>query len=188
MKVSKLQAAENREAIIHAAAQQLREHGYDHMSVAEVARVAGLTHGALYSHFKSKEALAVEATKAAFAETLKAFTGVRAPDFLYRYLSEGHRSHPEHGCPNAALVSEVWRQPVATQEAFRDGLDSFLELAGAAFEGSEASGGRKSVIAIYAAMVGGIALSRAVSSVDQTLADELLEAVAAQIGEWLKLS
>lgn len=185
MKVTKAQAAENREAIVKAAALQLRERGYDQMSVAEVARVAGLTHGALYSHFKSKDALTAEATKAAFAETLAAFTGVSAKDFLSIYLSQGHRSHPERGCPNAALVSEVWRQPLPTQEAFRDGLDNFLELAGAALERKGTAQGRQTVIAVFAAMVGGLALSRAVHSVDQVLSDEMLQAVAAQIEGWL---
>lgn len=155
------------------------------MSVAEVARVAGLTHGALYSHFKSKDVLAAEATKAAFAETLNAFTGLSSREFLSAYLSKGHRSHPERGCPGAALVSEAWRQPQPTREAFRDGLDNFLELAGAAMERNGAEQGRQRAIAVFAALVGGMALSRAVSAVDEALSDELLQAVATQVEDWL---
>ena len=61
MKVSKSKASDNREAILTAASTQIRGRGLDQTSVADVARAAGLTHGALYSHFQSKDALTAEA-------------------------------------------------------------------------------------------------------------------------------
>ena len=119
MKVSKAQASDNRDAIIQAAAAQIRGRGFDQMSVAEVAQAAGLTHGALYSHFKSKDALKTEATTRAFEDCIRAFTGLEPAEFLRNYLSAEHRDNPQAGCPTAALVSEVSRQSAGSQAAFR---------------------------------------------------------------------
>ena len=53
MKVSKQQAAENHDAILRVASALIRERGLEQVSAAEFAKAAGLTHGALYSHFSS---------------------------------------------------------------------------------------------------------------------------------------
>ena len=71
MKVSKAQAAENREGIVEAAARLYREKGLDGVGVAEITRDAGLTHGGLYRHFESKDALAREACLRAFEWTIE---------------------------------------------------------------------------------------------------------------------
>ena len=70
MKVSKAQVTENRQAILQAAARLYRERGFTGVGVADIAREAGLTHGGLYRHFESKEALAAEAADGAFEWTL----------------------------------------------------------------------------------------------------------------------
>src|ERR1700686_1557683 len=67
MKVTKEKAAENRAALVQAAGRLFRERGIDGVGVAEISKKAGLTHGALYAQFPSKEALAAEA----FASGLK---------------------------------------------------------------------------------------------------------------------
>jgi len=61
MKVSREQVRRNRELILAAAARLFRERGLDGVSLAEVMQAAGLTHGAFYGHFESKEALIREA-------------------------------------------------------------------------------------------------------------------------------
>lgn len=181
MKVTKAQATENRDAILHAAAEQIRARGFDQMSVAEVARAAGLTHGALYSHFKSKEGLKAEATGHTFEATAHAFTGLAPDEFLGRYLSSDHRDNPQAGCPNAALVSEVWRQPTETQEAFREGLGRFVDLTDASLALADGRSDHDRAIMVFAAMVGGLALSRAIHAVDQAGADTILRAVSSQL-------
>ena len=57
MKVSREQAAQNRERIVEAAAQLFRERGFDGIGVADLMKEAGLTHGGFYGHFSSKEDL-----------------------------------------------------------------------------------------------------------------------------------
>src|ERR1700681_94318 len=103
MKVSKSKAADNRDAILQAAAAQMRGRGLDQTSIADVARASGLTHGALYNHFGSKDALTTEAMKCAFAECLREFTGLSAPQFSRIYLSAYRGDHPEKDCPAAAF-------------------------------------------------------------------------------------
>src|ERR1700692_4323150 len=179
MKVSKSKAADNRDAILQAAANQMRGRGLDQTSIADVARASGLTHGALYNHFGSKDALTTEAMKCAFAECLREFTGLSAPQFMKRYLSTDHR---EHGCPAAALVSEISRQPAELQTAFRGGVDRFVALAGESLEAVGAEHGHDRAVFMFAAMVGGLALSRAIREFDDSGSADILRAVKKQLG------
>ncbi|MEJ0094004.1 MAG: TetR/AcrR family transcriptional regulator [Methylocella sp.] len=181
MKVSKARASVNRDAIVQAASAQIRGRGFDQLSVAEVARAAGLTHGALYSHFPSKDALAVEATKRAFDDCLRDFTGLTASEFLQQYLSTEHRDDPEEGCPTAALASEIPRLPTKSQATFRNGIEDFVALAGESLEAVGAEHGHDRAILMFAAMVGGVALSRAVRNVDEPGSADILRAVGDQL-------
>src|SRR5256885_15737010 len=47
---------ETRERILRAAARAIRKHGYGGVGVADVMKEAGLTHGGIYAHFKSRDA------------------------------------------------------------------------------------------------------------------------------------
>jgi TetR/AcrR family transcriptional repressor of nem operon len=186
MKVSKSKAADNRDAILQAAANQMRGRGLDQTSIADVARASGLTHGALYNHFGSKEALTTEAMECAFAQCLREFTGLSAPQFLKRYLSTEHRDHPEQGCPAGALVSEIPRQPAELQSAFRGGVDRFVALAGKSLEAVGAEHGHDRAVFMFAAMVGGLALSRALRDVDGSGSADILRAVKKQLGHMVE--
>lgn len=185
MKVSKIQASDNRDAIVKAAAGQLREHGFDQMSITAVAQAAGLTHGALYSHFKSKDTLKAAATQRAFEECIHSFGELAPPQFFDRYLSAAHREHPEQGCPGAALVSEVPGQPTLSKEAFRKGIQDFIALTGSKLGAADGEGTAEKAIFVFAAMVGGLALSRAVRDVDQPGADGILHAVSVELKHFI---
>ena len=184
MKVTKARATENRDAIEKAAAALIRERGFDQVSVAEVAAAAGLTHGALYSHYGSKEALARAATSRAFDETLGEFAGLSSTEFVQRYLSAAHRDHPEFGCPNAALVTEVWRQPAGTREAFRDGLQRYVQMVAQTLEKGDEAHGKAAAVTVLAAMVGAMALSRAIRDTDPLYSNEILEDVSTQLARF----
>ena len=64
------ETAVRHESILDAASQMFRRSGFDGVSVAAVMKAAGLTHGAFYSHFESKDALAAASVERALAETL----------------------------------------------------------------------------------------------------------------------
>lgn len=182
MKVSKAKAADNRDAILQATANQMRGCGLDQTSIADVVKASGLTHGALYNHFGSKDALTTEAMTCAFTECLREFTGLTAPQFMKQYLSTEHRDHPEQGCPAAALVSEISRQPAGLQKAFRGGVDRFVALAGESLEAAGVEHGHDRAVFMFAAMVGGLALSRAIRDVDDAGSADILRAVKKQLG------
>jgi TetR/AcrR family transcriptional regulator, transcriptional repressor for nem operon len=186
MKVSKAQASDNRDAILQAASTQIRSRGFEQTSVAEVARAAGLTHGALYSHFKSKEALTSAAIRCAFEGCVREFTGLPAADFLKLYLSTEHRDNPAVGCPTAALVSEVARQPLELQTEFRSGAESFIALAEESLKAAGAEHSRDRAVLMFAAIVGSLALSRAFRAVDESASAEILRTVNEQLGEMLE--
>lgn len=181
MKISKAQASSNRDAIVHAAASQLRARGFDRMSVADVARTAGLTHGALYSHFKSKEILNAEAARVAFEDCAREFSGLPPHEFFERYLSPEHRDNSAEGCPTSALVSEMRRQPQLSRDVFHAGVEQFIRLASESLKSVGAEHSHDRAVLVFAAMVGGLALSRAVYNVDGTGSDDILRAVRSQL-------
>src|SRR2546422_1300492 len=101
MKVSREQAARNREAILDAAAQLFRERGFDGIGVADLMKAAGLTHGGFYGHFESEEDLMAQACEHASArsEILFGKLAESAPDDALgeierAYLSPRHRDDP----------------------------------------------------------------------------------------------
>src|SRR6516164_8877613 len=111
------QTAERHETILQEAAKLFRERGFNGAGVAEIMKAAGLTHGAFYAHFPSKEALEAEAVERAFAQSdnsiyaLTANAGHPKRAFLDSYLSASHRDHPGSGCVMAALGPEIARDP-----------------------------------------------------------------------------
>ena len=104
------------------------------------------------------------------------------PQLLKKYLSTEHRDNPEMGCPAAALVSEISRQPEELQTEFRGGVDRFVALTGDSLEAVAAEHGHDRAVLMYAAMVGGLALSRAIQDVDASGSADILRAVKKQLG------
>src|SRR5438309_11707248 len=105
MKVSREQAARNRERIVETAAQRFRERGFEGIGVADLMKEAGLTHGGFYGHFSSKEDLIAEASARALAQSLALWGKLadRAPGdplsaLAGAYLISRHRDHPGAGC------------------------------------------------------------------------------------------
>ena len=111
MRVSKEQAAENRERMLETASRLLRERGIAGVGVDALTAAAGMTHGSLYSQFGSKERLVEEAVAYAIAAKGQELPEVFAlRDYVSAYLSAEHRDGPGSGCPLAALCCEMPRQ------------------------------------------------------------------------------
>ena len=51
----KLQSQETERKILHAALELMRERGFDKVSIRDICKAAGITSGAFYHHFSSKE-------------------------------------------------------------------------------------------------------------------------------------
>jgi TetR/AcrR family transcriptional repressor of nem operon len=124
MKVSREQAAQNRERIIEAAAQLFRKRGFDGIGVADLMKEAGLTHGGFYGHFASKEDLIAEASARALTDSVAVWSkladrasGDPLSAVAGAYLTSRHRDNPGAGCLLAALGPDVARQGPAVRRA-----------------------------------------------------------------------
>lgn len=169
---------ETRRHILDVASTQFRESGIAAVGLAGIMSEAGLTNGAFYTHFASKEELVREVLSEALnrrEERHKANleNGVALEATIRDYLSTRHRDHAGAGCPTAALVAEIARHPKATREAFTGKMSDLIALMAEQIRQGSAEERRRRAIAIYAIMVGALQLSRAVN--DRQLSDEILE-------------
>jgi AcrR family transcriptional regulator len=168
-----------RQRIVEVASRQFREHGVAAVGIAGIMSAAGLTNGAFYAHFDSKEDLVREVlSHAGFRNKLSkaAENGTGLAGALRDYLSQNHRDNPGQGCPTSALVAEIARHPKATRDAFTGKVDDVIELIAAALGAETEAERRRKAVAIYALMVGTLQLARAVN--DKRLSGEILQSGA----------
>lgn len=171
MRVSREQMAENRRRILDAASRLFREKGFQAVTVAEVMKAAGLTHGGFYGHFGSKDDLVAQT----LAHALAPYTGGRDDlcAYLDAYLSPLHRDNTADGCPTAGLAADIRHQTAAARVAMTEGLRSQIDRISEALPGVSPAERRCVAIGSWAAMVGAVILARAID--DPALSDEVLE-------------
>jgi TetR/AcrR family transcriptional repressor of nem operon len=181
MRVSRAQAAENRERILEVAARLFRERGIDGIGVADLMKSAGLTHGGFYGHFESKEDLVAQACGRAVQKMrddwIKTIDQTNDPIHALTdtYLSAKHRDNAGKGCTLAALGSEIARQSTAVRHNVTEELKPFIDYLSEIVQGDSASLRRERAIALHASLVGAIVIARAVD--DDAFANETLRAV-----------
>jgi len=180
MRVSREQAAENRARIVAVAATLFRQKGFDGIGVADIMQAAALTHGGFYGHFKSKDDLAAQASRAALATSVAKWEEIAAAEgdtsyaaLVASYLRPAHRDHAGKGCALTALGGDAARQGKPLRAAFREGLTRLVDILAAAVPGTKAAR-RRRALAAMSQMVGAIVLARAVD--DAALSDEILAA------------
>jgi len=188
MRVTKEVAAQNRRRILETATQLFKARGIDNVSVADLTKAAGFTHGGFYNHFESKTDLAIETIQYAFEQSLSEISGEGATttgdlipmaERLASYLSPEHRDESTGGCPTGSLPVDVGRQAAGAQRAFADGLERYVKLIEGVFP-PRARHKREAAIATLSTLVGAIILSRAVRDGRPGLSDEILR--AARVG------
>jgi TetR/AcrR family transcriptional repressor of nem operon len=184
MFVSKETTGFNRGALLGAASRLFREKGIDGVGVAEIAKEAGLTHGALYKHFPSKEVLAAEAfyhpiaTRNAEAEVSGQGRERSFEEYLEAMFSIEHRDNLANGCPMTASASEIARQGPVVAASFTRAFQEKVTGLEASIKGRMPASRRRQVaVAALAAQIGAIAVARAVAEVDASLSKEVLQAV-----------
>jgi TetR/AcrR family transcriptional repressor of nem operon len=181
MRVTREQAAENRERIVAAAARLFREKGFDGVGVDAITEAAGLTHGGFYRHFASKDELAAEAVAWALArgaEKQSAHASLAA--LVSSYLSPGHLADRGDGCALAALGGDIARQGAGTRRCLTASVRSQLDRLVGFVRGRSAETRRRRAIAALSGMVGALTLARAVD--DPALSAEILAAARAEFG------
>ncbi|MGA0603194.1 TetR/AcrR family transcriptional regulator [Caulobacter sp. KR2-114] len=180
MRITSEQASENHRRVVEAASRLFREHGFDGVSVADIMKAAGFTHGGFYNHFRSKEALAVEALEHAFAEmaaqreraaTLQAMTD--------DYLSDLHRRARGRGCPAAALAGDAPRQPDPVRSALARGTEEMINAFASRLSPALGDAERRTqAVDLLCRLTGALTLARATPDGDP-LSEELLAAARA---------
>ncbi|MDK4724197.1 TetR family transcriptional regulator [Rhizobium sp. CNPSo 3968] len=168
-----------RRRIVEVAAKRFRGDGAAASGLAGIMTEAGLTNGAFYAHFDSKESLVKEAMVTALThqrEILdKALNDQLGLESIIRnYLNIDHMLGRENGCPSAALLPEIARQPEPTREAYGVELGKYTESLASRLPSSSSSPAREKARAIFALMVGTLQIARAIS--DPSEAAALLEA------------
>src|SRR3954447_7907385 len=167
-----------RRRIIEVAGRRLKRDGIDGSGIATLMADAGLTNGAFYAHFESKQDLVARALVEQLREQAERFRalppGRDGVELLVRaYLSVGHRDDPDGGCPSAALLDETGRSPAETKRAYSDGLLVVIDDIAARLAPDDPSNARTKTLSVFALMVGTLQVSRSLA--DRTLADEVLE-------------
>lgn len=186
MRVSRAEAAQNRERIIEVAAKLFRERGFDGIGVADLMKCAGLTHGGFYGHFASKEDLMAQACGRALDGSLDRMRQLaeRSGDtalsaIATAYLSPAHRDRLGEGCVLAALGAEAARHGSPVRSAFTQGVRSAVDMLAQLLPGKSAQAKRERALMTYASMVGALVLARAVD--DTELSEDVLRSVLASI-------
>jgi len=190
MRVSRIQAEENRQAVLNEASRLFRKHGFDGIGLKDLMASAGLTQGAFYKQFASKEDLAAQASGRAIERARRRWSAAAEarPDdpmaaVVAFYLSMDHRAERMDGCPIVALGSDAARQAVDVKASFEAGIRDYLGMVGAWMGGTDgeadADASRPKVMAMLATMVGAMVLARAVN--DEDLSKEFLEAAAESV-------
>ncbi|WP_406281133.1 TetR/AcrR family transcriptional regulator [Nocardia sp. NBC_00881] len=167
-----------RRRIIETAGRRLKRDGIDGAGLATLMADAGLTTGAFYAHFASKEDLVATAVSDQLREQRERLATV-APgragleQIVRAYLSPGHRDNPEEGCPSAALLDEIGRCADPTKRAYTDGVLAFIDDIAARLAPHDPQSARGKTLSVYALMIGTLQLSRALA--DRQLADDILD-------------
>ena len=167
-----------RRRIIEAAGQRLKRDGIDGSGVSALMADAGLTNGAFYAHFASKEDLVATAVADQLHQQLERYR-TQASDrqgieqLVREYLSTGHRDDPAHGCPSAALLDEIGRCGEATKHAYTEGQLGLVDQIASILVPSNPQSARGQTLSLFALLIGTLQLSRALT--DRRLADEVLK-------------
>jgi TetR/AcrR family transcriptional regulator, transcriptional repressor for nem operon len=188
VKVSSEKVSEHREALLRTANRLLQERGFEGAAVADICREAGLTQGALYGQFKSKDALAAEAIRRTCEAGATVWAELRdgGPDalsaFIDAYLCETHARNPGMGCSLAACVSEIGRQDPAIGAAYAEGFRRMSDLVRQALPaGTPPDEAQRRAMALLSGMVGALAIARALEKADPALSRDLLAAAREEL-------
>jgi TetR/AcrR family transcriptional regulator, transcriptional repressor for nem operon len=181
-RVSQAQAQENRQRVVATASRMFREKGTA-VSVADLMKAAGLTHGGFYKQFASKEDLVDEAIAHAFGEAPSAVAleehageGEAARRTLIeQYHSVWHRDHAGDGCPVSGFAADLGREPGQAARARHAYINGVRNRAARLATGDDDG------MAQFCTMVGALVLARATRG--DPISEELLQAARAALTE-----
>jgi TetR/AcrR family transcriptional repressor of nem operon len=167
-----------RQRIVETAGRRFKKDGIDGSGIATLMADAGLTNGAFYAHFGSKDDLVTTVVADQLKTQTEAYVALspgRAglEEFVRDYLSPRHRDHRDTGCPSAALLDEIGRSPKSTKRAYTAGARAILDQIASRLKPEDPAAAKGRALALFTMAVGTMQLARAVA--DKKFADEILE-------------
>ena len=165
--------AQTRRRIVETAGRRLKRDGIDGSGVAALMTDAGLTNGAFYAHFDSKDDLVAHVVADQLAtqrDVLAALPEGRAAleQFVHEYLSPEHRDDPGTGCPNAALLDEIGRCDDAVRDSYSQGMQSIIDVIATHLAPQDPSAARTTALGLFTTLVATMQIARAVSDRDMS--------------------
>jgi TetR/AcrR family transcriptional regulator, transcriptional repressor for nem operon len=177
MRYGKDQKQATRQRILEAAGRRFKQDGIDGAGLATLMSDAGLTNGAFYAHFSSKEDLVanvladqLRAQRQSFDAQPSDRAGLEA--FVRSYLSPEHRDRFADGCPSAALLDEIARRPTDTRDVFTEEVMGVVDDITSRLDPTDVEAGRADALTVFGLMVGTLQLARTLT--DRDLSDQLL--------------
>ena len=177
MRYSKDHKQATRQRILEAAGRRFKQDGIDGAGLAAVMTDAGLTNGAFYAHFASKEDLVANVLADQLRAQRQSFDAL-PPDrggleaFIRSYLSPQHRDEYADGCPSAALLDEITRRPAATKQIYTDELMGVIDDIALRLDPTDPEAAQTHALSLFGLMLGTLQLARALTDRDRS--DQLL--------------
>jgi AcrR family transcriptional regulator len=168
--------------MIATAGRRFKSDGIDGSGIATLVADAGLTNGAFYGHFASKDDLVASVVAQQLEDQVGVVNGLpqglaSVEQYLRAYLSPAHRDDLAGGCPSAALLDEIGRCDVAVREAYTDGASAMIKAIARHLGDEDAPGTDERAIGLFTLLVGSIQAARAVT--DPELSERILAAAYA---------
>ena len=168
-----------RRRMIETAGRRFKSDGFDGSGIATLVADAGLTNGAFYGHFDSKEDLIAEVVTEQLATQVarvNAMPGGLASieAFLVEYLSPAHRDDLSNGCPSAALLDEIARSSASTRSAYTAGARTVIDAIARHLDTGDHADAEVRAIGLFTLLVASLQLARAVD--DVALSNQILAA------------
>ncbi|HVK28819.1 MAG TPA: TetR/AcrR family transcriptional regulator [Nocardioides sp.] len=172
-----------RRRMVETAGRRFKSDGIDGSGIATLVADAGLTNGAFYGHFSSKDDLVATVVAQQLADQVAVIDAMPAgvasvESFLRYYLSPEHRDDLAGGCPSAALLDEIARCDEATRQAYTDGARAMVAAIARHLDDGDAARTEQRAISLFTLLVGSLQLARAVT--DPVLSEQILTAAHAQ--------
>lgn len=175
---------QTKEKILIAASQNFRSNGYSGIGVDGIAKAAGVTSGAFYSHFGSKDGAFDAALIVGLNEVIEGIPQFQSnfgkkwvEEFAEYYLSQKHQNDLACGCAMTTLSPEVVRATNETQATYEKMMSKIIDLAADGLEGGSKEDKRSRAWAMLSILIGGLTMARAVKTKKTT--NEIAQSIKA---------
>ena len=182
MKRTQEQKAETRQRILLAASRGFRSHGFAGIGVDGIAKAAGVTSGAFYAHFGSKDGAFEAALAAGLDEVIQAvptFQNESGSEWVHAfadyYLGRAHRDDLAGGCAMTTLSPEIARADPETHAAYEAKMTRIADLLANGLKGGSKDQRRARAWSMLGVLIGGLTIARAVKT--QKIAEEVASAI-----------